>query len=90
MADNFYGQFVEGEFAAVAELEGGAEGGVVFLERLKDGRKLVLEQTFDFFVAEFPLVEYLRNPIAASWVHAHVGGVSRLVVALVGGTAAET
>ena len=85
--NHFYGQLVETDLSAVPYFKGGAEGGVVFLERLQYGGALVLEQPFDFLVAEFTLVEYLRNTVAALRVHADEGGVR--LIALRSRSAAE-
>ena len=82
--DDFYGELVECELAVFFYLEGRAEGGLVLLERLEDGRKLVLEQAFHFFVGEFALVEHLRYAVAA--LRAHERGK---VLALFAGTLAE-
>lgn len=78
--DDFYGELVERELAVFFYLEGRAEGGLVLLERLEDGRKLVLEQAFHFFVGKFSLVEHLRYAVAA--LRAHVSRGRILSIAL--------
>ena len=90
LRDDFDGQLVEGEFAAVADFKCRAEGRIVLLERFKNWREFVLKQSFDFVVAEFALVEYLRNSKTTLWVHAHVSGMIRFAISLVRCPGAKT